>query len=61
MIILRLVANGDVVSPAHSDLQSEYVEYKDLIRYPGHAKYCDLGHRNVSDFHPTQACNFYRF
>ena len=30
-------------------------------RYPGHAKYCDLGHRNVSDFHPTQACNFYRF
>ena len=30
-------------------------------RFPGHAKYCDLGGRYVSDFGHTQACNYYRF
>jgi len=29
-------------------------------RYPGHAKYCDLGRRHVSDFRSTWACKFYR-
>ena len=48
-------------SSYESEESNVAADCRSCSRYPGHAKYCDAERRHVSDFRPTQACNFYRF
>jgi len=56
-----VLGGGSKSVSVDSDDSNVAADCRSCSRYPGHAKYCDLGNRHVSDFEDKRACNFYRF